>query len=1018
MNSGASKIKYTTSFPTSLIINGLSVFGYELAKSLTEQGGYVVILDNLDSTNTDVNKSQYLEAILDLEHTGVVDFTGLTDLVAELRRLDYVFYLNHQANSNQSTLTSQEFLQSSSYLNQILKLAADFEALFTLTNSIRGHKFLVDSKGFSAHYLQSQGSNYLTYSQAEFIRYSENLVTEYKQVRNLHAKILRIGEVLGEGVELATESFGKQLVQSAASSQDLYLHDDGLTTDYYVHILDAVYGVIKAQFTKNLQDYIYSIAYPDPITELSFAYKLQELESEAGDIKFIDETESKVNLDLQIYKPAVNLNEIGWLAKISFEKALAQTLAYQKQVQATTQNNAQTGLLAQTIETTELSPAELANLGPLAKLISERRQSQNQQKYVEAMHTIAQKDQYVGLATRLRRALTKQYDALAKRLLFLQNLTLAEVSTYLVLIGIFLGLFFLFLAPVLKLTRDYVGINIEASAIQQAQLDSNWPAVVDNAKSSRQRISETSSLVSQYTSLFELFNLEPTQQNLLASLQALELFFDASARLGQNAEQLVNYYKSSSNELVVRPTNSSIIGVNQKNSASEQVLNLNLLNSNSELVERSLQDSNRILAQVDKTKLPVFLYNAFQQSAKANLQMQATNQQMLKLLDLLTASNNNTYRIAFAVTDPQRPTFSGGELTAVGLIEISQAKITGFQLIPLNNIALAKVSLSPSEVSELKELSTNANLNLETAKASEVLRYAQTDELYLSIFKKSLGTALNKNIDASFKLSTASLETLLAIYGPVEVNGQSVAASNYTAAISSLQKNSDESRSAVLTNILGVLLIKQINPEDKNLFEKLNFSADLAGKGFIGVDNNLARLLSLSETPSTNSVSVYLENLEPSQFSTQAGVDLKLTSSLTGTKLTNSLKVDLVNSNNPQNLNICFDRSSTNLNLGALAPEKYRLYSLDQVPCILIKSKDLASLTINFEVSIPSLDVDYSLQVNPGLLIRYDVQTDFETGYQLKSANPTPNQQTNSVFYSGEVYNQFRFNLKLINSND
>ncbi|MFW5702938.1 MAG: hypothetical protein ACOCXP_03150, partial [Candidatus Dojkabacteria bacterium] len=99
----SSEIKYTTLYPTSIIVNGLDKFGYELAKTLTEQGGYVIIVDDLDDRHE-------LEEFARLRNTAFLDFTGVADMIEDIRRLDYVFYLNHSVFRKESEFSSQEFL--------------------------------------------------------------------------------------------------------------------------------------------------------------------------------------------------------------------------------------------------------------------------------------------------------------------------------------------------------------------------------------------------------------------------------------------------------------------------------------------------------------------------------------------------------------------------------------------------------------------------------------------------------------------------------------------------------------------------------------------------------------------------------------------------------------------------------------------------------------------------------------------------------------------------------------------
>jgi len=54
-------------------------------------------------------------------------------LQSDLRRLDYVFYLNHHFTDQSQKVSTQEFLQASNYLDAVLDLTAKFDAKFLLS---------------------------------------------------------------------------------------------------------------------------------------------------------------------------------------------------------------------------------------------------------------------------------------------------------------------------------------------------------------------------------------------------------------------------------------------------------------------------------------------------------------------------------------------------------------------------------------------------------------------------------------------------------------------------------------------------------------------------------------------------------------------------------------------------------------------------------------------------------------------------------------------------------------------
>ena len=69
------KLKNTIKYPTSLIIGGLSKLGLEIADSLIEQGGYVIIVDTYTQEN--MNK---LDVFPQGSLVSFVDYTSIPHL--------------------------------------------------------------------------------------------------------------------------------------------------------------------------------------------------------------------------------------------------------------------------------------------------------------------------------------------------------------------------------------------------------------------------------------------------------------------------------------------------------------------------------------------------------------------------------------------------------------------------------------------------------------------------------------------------------------------------------------------------------------------------------------------------------------------------------------------------------------------------------------------------------------------------------------------------------------------------
>ncbi|MBN2016165.1 NAD-dependent epimerase/dehydratase family protein [Candidatus Dojkabacteria bacterium] len=304
--------------PVTLIFKGANVLGIEVAKLLIEQGAFVVLIDEYTQ-----QKKNMASSVLNEELFSFVDISGISSLVETVEHVDYIFFLNHENYDSKENISTSEFLDKSNTLDRLLQLATEKKSKFLLTSSIKLHQIIQGKKDVVSDFDLDDDS--LSYTNLEVQRYAENLTWEYYKRGGLNARIVRIGEILGEGIDFNKDALVVRYIKDAISGQKLSVEGDGLENLYFVHVLDAAYGLIKAQFTEKTSGQVYSLVIPRDITILNLAYKILDLEPRAGGIDFIDQKEKD---ELHVYKPAKNLKSIGWKPKVSFERALASTIDY------------------------------------------------------------------------------------------------------------------------------------------------------------------------------------------------------------------------------------------------------------------------------------------------------------------------------------------------------------------------------------------------------------------------------------------------------------------------------------------------------------------------------------------------------------------------------------------------------------------------------------------------------------------------------------------------------------------
>ncbi|QQR93310.1 hypothetical protein IPJ91_02520 [bacterium] len=310
------KINNYKSTPTTLIYGGANKLGIELSYSIINNGGFVIMIDEFsDDILRSVSELSKSELFLFL------DVSSLNDISEELERLDYVFYILNSENDPSKSISSDYFLHSSNTLSKVVKIAIAYKARFELIDSIKSHQYLLSYRLQNVAY---NGDNAMNYTFYEIQRYLESLTLEYQKKSGLDARIVRVGEIVGNNMDLSTGSLVSDFAKKAVLGQKIVVKGDGLTPNYLINLKDAVSGVIKSMFSKRTNGLIFYITNEDAITTLSVSYKITEIENKSIGVDFTDDQDQ---FDLiEIVDIAKNWSIINWTPKYTVERSIAQSL--------------------------------------------------------------------------------------------------------------------------------------------------------------------------------------------------------------------------------------------------------------------------------------------------------------------------------------------------------------------------------------------------------------------------------------------------------------------------------------------------------------------------------------------------------------------------------------------------------------------------------------------------------------------------------------------------------------------
>ena len=312
------KIKPQT--PIAIIIHGGNRVGYLTAKTLIEQGCYVVIIDKFNSETR-----KYLSELKKSDLFDFFDFKGFNSLFKNVKRFDYLFYfLNEKLNKKE--FDSKEFLNETKILEETLTNTRKNNGKFSLITSLALNRELANRVN------NERLSTPSPYSAMELQKYCETLAAEFKDKSNINLRILRLGTVIGRGIERVNNETLDGLLTDTVQKSQITIKGEGLDLHSLIHEADATYGILKLSFSDNTKGEVISLANKNNYTTLSLAYKLLELNTEAQTIRFVENPEEQFLIQ-DLYVPAPHASNYGWDQQVSLEEALIEQI--QKYYEAT-----------------------------------------------------------------------------------------------------------------------------------------------------------------------------------------------------------------------------------------------------------------------------------------------------------------------------------------------------------------------------------------------------------------------------------------------------------------------------------------------------------------------------------------------------------------------------------------------------------------------------------------------------------------------------------------------------------
>ena len=316
-----------------LVAGGAGFIGMRLCEELLKKGYKVICIDNF-ITSSKKNIEPLLSNPAFILHE--TDLTQTRESIPQIEQVDYVFHLASPASPNRKSPRSyinhpiETLLVNSVGTSNLLQLAKEKNAAFLFTSSSEVYGDPAVSPQ-SEDYFGNVNPNGVRSVYDEGKRFGEAITMAYVRKHNLNARIIRVFNTYGPGMQHDDGRVVSNFITQALSNQPITVYGEGTQTRSFCYVDDMVDGIIKAMFTEKTTGQVINLGNPDERQVIDLAKTVKEMTGSSSEITF----EQIPQDDPSRRKPDITKakNLLSWEPKVSIEEGLTKTIQYFKEKQ-------------------------------------------------------------------------------------------------------------------------------------------------------------------------------------------------------------------------------------------------------------------------------------------------------------------------------------------------------------------------------------------------------------------------------------------------------------------------------------------------------------------------------------------------------------------------------------------------------------------------------------------------------------------------------------------------------------
>ncbi len=313
---------------TAIVTGGAGFIGSHLCTRLLDMGYKVIAIDSLITSN-----GKNIDRLKENDNFQFIHQDVTLPLSDDLTA-DYVFHLaspaspNHHSEISYHKLAMETMMVNTIGTHNLLDFALHNNAkfLFASTSEVYGDPQQHPQKETYNGNVSTTGPRSV-YDESK--RFGETLVAYYIREKNLNARIIRIFNTYGPGMNIKDLRMLIVFIIQALKGQSITIFGDGTQTRSLCYVDDTVEGMIKLMFDSNTKGEIVNIGSTEEHTILEYADMIKKLVGANVKIEYSEALPQNDPLQRQpdISKARQLLN---WEPKVSLEEGLKKTIEYFK----------------------------------------------------------------------------------------------------------------------------------------------------------------------------------------------------------------------------------------------------------------------------------------------------------------------------------------------------------------------------------------------------------------------------------------------------------------------------------------------------------------------------------------------------------------------------------------------------------------------------------------------------------------------------------------------------------------